>query len=215
MMRLLLHIIRRALKFFLICFFPFPVFFFIHAAQAQEARKKLPSISYQNLISCYPELQDEKLEFDINLTTLKKMINQKFPSVKSTLRYRKVLFTDAKRGPEHHRLTISLQKWVKGQAHYDFYLEKLDKDNVAEMVPLIKEKFKNPIKEVPPKYLLDVTLIEDESLWVDTLPGKMEMSYKTSNESVLELDLSQNAERVQLKCENKKTQGVLCLCLKR
>lgn len=195
--------------------FSFFVLIFTFVIEAQESRKKLPSISYQNLITCFADLKNEKLESDVNLTALKKTIYQKYPASKSTLRYRKVLFTDVRRGPELHRLTISLQKWFKGLPQYDFYLEKLDKDNVAEIVPISKEKFKNPIKEVPPKYLLDVTLIEDESLWVDTLPGKMEMSYKISNDSVVELELSQNAGKVQLKCENKKTQGVLCLCLKR
>lgn len=193
----------------------FLILLFAVVVKAQEPRKKLPSISYQNLINCFSELSNEKLETDVNLTSLKKMIDQKHPTSKSVLRYRKVLFIDAKRGPEVHRLTISLKNWIRGLPQYDFYLEKLDKENVAEMVATPKEKFKNIVKEVPLKYLLDVTLIEDESLWVDTKPNKMEMSYKTSNDSVLELDLSQNAGKVQLKCENKKTQGVLCLCLKR
>ena len=182
---------------------------------AQTTKKKIPSISYQNILSCYPDLENEKLEFDVDLNVLKKNIDQKFPTTKSTLRYRRVLFTDPKLGPDTHRLTISLQKWVKGVPQYDFYLEKLDKDNIAEIVPVTKEKLKNPVKEVPQKFLLNAKLIEDETLWLDTKPNKAEMSYKTSNESVQELDLSQSSGKVQLKCENKKSQGVLCLCLKR
>lgn len=182
---------------------------------AQTSRKKLPSISYQNIIQCYPELENEKMEFDVDLNTLKRNIDQKHPSLKSVLRYRRVLYNDVKLGPEPHRLTISLQKWVKGVPQYDFYLEKLDKDNVAELVPVTKEKYKNPIKEVPQKYLVDAKVTDDESLWLDTKPNKKEMSYKTSNDSVVELDLSQSSGKVQLKCENKKQQGVLCLCLKR
>ncbi len=180
-----------------------------------QTRKKVPTISYQNLLSCYPEISNEKLEFDMDLSVLKKTIDQKHPSLKSVLRYRKVLFTEAKRGPERHRLTISLQKWVKGNPTYDFYIEKLNKDNIAEIVPTEKEKFKNILKDVPQKYLLDVTMLEDELLWLDTKPNKTEMSYKVSNDSVVELDLSHVNGKVQLKCENKKTQGVLCLCLKR
>lgn len=182
---------------------------------AQIAKKKIPSISYQNILNCYPDLENEKLEFDVDLNVLKKNINQKFPTTKSILRYRRVLFTDTKLGTDNHRLTISLQKWVKGVPQYDFYLEKLDKDNIAEIVPLTKEKLKNPVKEVPQKFLLNAKLIEDETLWLDTKPNRMEMSYKTSNESVLELDLSQSRGKLQLKCENKRSQGVLCLCLKR
>ncbi|MBL7543474.1 MAG: hypothetical protein JNL11_06635 [Bdellovibrionaceae bacterium] len=188
--------------------------FFVPILNAQSQRKKLPSISYQNLIQCYPELKDPKFEFGVELPMLKKAIDQKYPSVKSTLRYRKILFTDPKLGTERHRLTISLQKWVKGQAQYDYYLEKLDKDNIGEMLAR-EEKFKNPLREAPEKFLLNATLVEDESLLVDTKPNELELSYKTSNDSVVELDLSQSNGKVQLKCDSKKTQGVLCLCLKR
>ncbi len=188
--------------------------FFSVFAETQN-KKKFPSISYQNVINCYSELKNEKLEFDVDLDQLKKTIGNAFPSNKSVLRYRKILFIDPKLGPETHRLTISLQKWTKGLPEYDFYLEKLDKDDVAEMVPVKKEKFKNPLKEVPQRFLLDVSLIEDESLWLDTKANKMEMSYKTSNDKTIELDLSSSRDKTQLKCESKKTQGVLCLCLKR
>lgn len=193
----------------------FGILFFAFLVSAQAPKKKIPSISYQNILNCYPDLENEKIEFDVDLNVLKKNIDQKYPTTKSTLRYRRVLYTDPKLGADPHRLTISLQKWAKGVPHYDFYLEKLDKDSVAEIVPVQKEKFKNLVKDVPQKYLLDAKLIEDESLWLDTKPNKTEMSYKTSNDSVLELDLSQGSGKVQLKCENKKSQGVLCLCLKR
>ncbi len=193
----------------------FGVLFFTFLVSGQTPKKKIPSISYQNILNCYPELENEKIEFDVDLNILKKNIDQKYPTSKSTLRYRRVLYTDPKLGTDPHRLTISLQKWAKGVPHYDFYLEKLDKDSVAEIVPVQKEKFKNIVKDVPQAYLLDVKLLEDESLWLDTKPNKTEMSYKTSNDSVLELDLSQGSGKVQLKCESKKSQGVLCLCLKR
>ncbi|MBL7557055.1 MAG: hypothetical protein JNM24_14620 [Bdellovibrionaceae bacterium] len=193
----------------------FGVLFFTFLVSGQTPKKKIPSISYQNILNCYPDLENEKIEFDVDLNVLKKNIDQKYPTSKSTLRYRRVLYTDPKLGTNPHRLTISLQKWAKGVPHYDFYLEKLDKDSVAEIVPVQKEKFKNIVKDVPQAYLLDVKLLEDESLWLDTKPNKTEMSYKTSNDSVLELDLSQGSGKVQLKCESKKSQGVLCLCLKR
>lgn len=193
----------------------FVILFFVLVTQAQTKTKKVPSISYQNVTHCYPDLKNNKLEFDVDLDELRKTIDEKYPTSKSTLRYRKVLFTDQKLGPETHRLTISLQKWARGIPEYDFYLEKLDKENIAEMVPIKKEKYKNLIKEVPQKYLLDVTLIEDEYFWVDTKPSKIEMSYKLSNNKVIDLDLSHNRNTTQLKCERKKTQGVLCLCLKR
>lgn len=189
-------------------------FFIIVSVVGQSKNKKVPSISYRNVISCYPELKNKKLEFDIDLTELKKTIEEKYPTIKAVLRYRKVLFTAQHLGSDKHRLTISLQKWVKGVPEYDFYLERLDKDNIAEMVNVPKEKFKNPIKEVPQKYLIDIVLIEDESLWLDTKPNKMKMSYKTSNDSVIELELSGIKDKSQLKCESKNTQGVLCLCLK-
>lgn len=193
----------------------FGVLFFTFLVSGQTPKKKIPSISYQNILNCYPDLENEKIEFDVDLNVLKKNIDQKYPTSKSTLRYRRVLYTDPKLGTNPHRLTISLQKWAKGVPHYDFYLEKLDKDSVAEIVPVQKEKFKNIVKDVPQAYLLDVKLLEDESLWLDTKPNKTEMSYKASNDSVLELDLSQGSGKVQLKCESKKSQGVLCLCLKR
>ncbi len=198
------------MKLFLLLFL-----FMIANSFSQTKTKKVPSISYQNVTHCYPNLKNDKLEFDVDLDELKKTINEKYPSSRSILRYRKVLFTDAKLGAGTYRLSISLQKWTRGLPEYDFYLERLDKDGIAEMIPVKKEKYKNLIKEVPQKYLLEATLLEDEYLWLDTKPGKMEMSYKLSNEKVIDLDLSRERNTTQLKCESKKTQGVLCLCLKR
>lgn len=195
--------------------YAFGVICFIFVCTAEVKTKRLTSISYHNLIDCYSDLKNESLEFHVDLDKLRKTIDEKHPTVKSVLRYRKVLFTDPKLGAENHRLTVSLQKWHKGRPEYDSYLEKIDKENIAEIVPMAKEKFKNPIKDIPQKYLLDASIIEDEYLWLDTKPNKMEMSYKVSNDRIVELDLSSRNSKRQLKCESKKSQGVLCLCLKR
>ena len=200
------------LPLFMCVFSVVSCFYFV--ALADTKAKRVSSISYHNLIDCYSDLKNESLEFHVDLDKLRKIIDEKYLTTKSVLRYRKVLFTDSKLGPETHRLTVSLQKWLKGRPEYDFYLEKIDKENIAELVPMAKERFKNPLKDVPQKYLLAASIIEDEYLWLDTKPNKIEMSYKISNDRVIELDLSSENSKRQLKCESKKTQGILCLCLK-
>ena len=56
---------------------------------------------------------------------------------------------------------------------------------------------------------------EDESYWVDTKPNNKELSYKQNNEQVSELDFAELSRSKQLKCERRKGQSVLCLCLKK
>ncbi len=196
---------------------------------ADSGKKKIPSISYTNILNCYPELKNSKLEFDVDLSELKKTIDYKYPSFRTTMRYRKVIFEDFKvsadsaslenpavnKGSQKKRMTLSISHLKKGSPEYRMTLEKLADDKQGEMISLPKNHENNPSQEVIKSYLINTKIEEDESYWVDTKPNNKELSYKLNNEQVSELDFAELSRSKQLKCERRKGQSVLCLCLKK
>lgn len=196
---------------------------------AEGGKKKIPSISYANILSCYPELKNEKLEFDVDLSELKKTIDYKFPSIRTTMRYRKVIFEDFKvaaegvdpdsaavnKSSQKKRMTLSISHLKKGMPEYRMTLEKLADDKQGDMIDLPKSHENNPTVDVIKSYLINTKIEEDESFWVDTKPNNKELSYKQNNEQVSELDFAELSRAKQLKCERRKGQSVLCLCLKK
>jgi hypothetical protein len=202
----------------------------VNVAMGQVShKKKLPSISYTNVISCFPELKNSNMEFEVDLAILKKTIDSKYPTMKSTMRYRKVIYDDYKSQTEDahaensgitksslkKRLTLSLTHLKKGLPEYKMSVETLSDNMTGEMVSIPKAHENNPSKELIKSYLINTKIEEDESFWVDTKPNKVELSYKMNNESLIELDLSHVSQKKQIKCERKKDRGVLCLCLKK
>lgn len=199
-------------------------------AWAEGTKKnKLPSISYTNILNCYPELKNPKMEFDVDLADLKKTIDNKYPALRSTMRYRKVIFEDYKvaeetastdsaainRGSQRKRLTLSLTHLKKGNPEYRMTLEVLSDNKLGEIISLPKNHENNPSKEVIKSYLINTKIEEDESYWVDTRPNNKELTYKQLNEQLTELDFSEFSRSKQLKCDRRKGQSVLCLCLKK
>ena len=185
----------------------------------EERKKKLPSVSYENLIGCFSEFKNPNLEVDVNLEDLKKTIDYKYSTMKSTLGSRKVIFEDLKSAGEasdsKKRLTIRLSDLKKDPPIYKMTLEVLSGDLAGENIVLPKVHEVNPSKEVIRSYLINAKIEEDETLWFDTKPNKMEMSYKIINEKLVELDFYSLNKRKKLKCDFRKNRGVLCLCLKK
>ncbi len=184
-----------------------------------ERKKKLPSVSYENLIDCFSEFKNPSLEMDVNLEDLKKTIDYKYSTIKSTLGSRRVIFEDLKaageRGDSKKRLTIRLSDLKKNPPLYKMTLEVLGGDLAGENILLPKVHEVNPSKDVIKSYLINAKIEEDETLWFDTKPNKMEMSYKIINEKLVELDFYSLNKRKKLKCDFRKKRGVLCLCLKK
>lgn len=202
--------------------------FLFENALADAGKKKIPSISYTNILNCYPDLKNSKLEFDVDLSELKKTIDYKYPSFRTTMRYRKVIFEDFKvssennpevsavnKGSQKKRMTLSISHLKKGLPEYRMTLEKLADDKQGEMISLPKNHENNPSQEVVKSYLINTKIEEDESYWVDTKPNNKELSYKQNNDLVSELDFAELSRSKQLKCERRKGQSVLCLCLKK
>lgn len=194
-------------------------------------KRKIPSISYTNILSCFPEFKNPNMEFDVDLTQLRNAIDLKYPSLKSTMRYRKVIFEDYKKISDsdnqvsegistlktsnRKRMTLSLVHIKKGIPEYRMSLEILAENNLGEGQSLPKAHEFNPSKEVIKSYLINTKIEEDESFWVDTKPNKFELSYKLNKDLLIEMDFYDSSRKRQLRCDKRKDQSVLCLCLKR
>src|SRR5438445_1237545 len=64
---------------------------------ALATKVKPVSVSYENLMRCFPELQDEGLSFKVDLNRLKEVMDEKFVTSQSQLRQRKIQYEDAEK----------------------------------------------------------------------------------------------------------------------
>lgn len=215
--------------------------FFIWSFYANsEIKKKWPSISYKNIIECYPELKNSKMEYDVQLSELKKTIDLKYPTVSSVMKFRRVVYKktshfdlvenkknnvhiegdkaiDPEKAQVRKRLTLRLVNFKNNKPEYKLSLETIGAENIGETDEIPKSHERNPSKEIINSYLISASIEEDESQWIDTKSNRNEIVFKKMNENITELEFSTEKKAQEsvksLKCDDKKGIGVLCLCL--
>ncbi len=194
------------------------VIFLYIGVGAETQRRKIPTVSYDNVVSCFPSLKDSSFEAELSLDSLKKRIDGVFTSKKSVLRYRNILIK-SQVGTDTKRLVIGLKRWEKGHPVYQFYTETIKKGGEADLQQAPKDFLKAVPKDLLNSNLAGHDIIDDESSFIDTKPNKIEFYYKLINNKVSELELNDTRKKQQLKCELKQNASilpfVLCLCLKR
>lgn len=175
--------------------------------------RKFPSVSYNNLINCYPEFKDPKLQFDMDLTILKEKIDSFFPSSKSTLRFRNITIKNLK-NEELRRIVIGLKRWKLSTPIFSFFVESLSKKGDSEVIRK-PEEFESLVpNNILNAELLNYQILKDESVYIDTKPKSKELIIKRTNEKIIELELTDTSSKINVKCESQVNTAVLCVCLK-
>lgn len=176
-------------------------------------KEKPVSVSYTDLIKCYPELTNDALSLKVDLTRLKENIDLKFVTSQSLLRYRQVILKDVTGGQQRLKLSAKAQK--KGKYNYQLEIGKLDSKGAATPIELPQSHRINPSQKDLDQYFLNQEVLEDERSYHDTKLNGLSLSYKRNFDKVFELELADSRLHKKLFCEDKKELGTVCTCFKK
>lgn len=180
---------------------------------AQKAKEKPVSISYLNLIKCFPQLKNESLALKVDLNLLKNEIDRIFVTSQSLLRYRQVILKDF--GGLQKRLKISAKPAKKAKFNYLLSLEKLDSKGIGTPIELPASQRLNPSQKDLDQYFLDQDVLEDERSYFDTKLNGLSLSFKRKFDNIFELELSDVSAKKRLMCEDEKDLGIVCTCFQK
>lgn len=175
-----------------------------------DLKEKPVSMSYTNVVQCFPELKNEELSLKVDLNLLKEDVDRRFITSQSLLRYRQVILKDDK--GQLTRLKLSAKPTKKSQFNYILNLDKLDSKKVGTPVELPPSHRINPAQKDLDLYFLNQEVLEDERSYFDTKLYGVSLSFKRQFQNVLELELKDPRRQKRLFCEDKKDLGIVCTC---
>ncbi len=178
-----------------------------------SASAKPVSVSYQNLVTCFPELTDSRLSFKVDLNSLKDLIDDKFITSNSLLRQRKVQYLDAK--GQQSILILRTKRVGARKLRTELILQRVDEKGVVTDQKLTENQRINPKQEIVNGLLLGAALQSDEFSYLDSKLNGVSLVYSRNFKIVQDLELTDKAGNRSLTCENQKNLGIICTCSKK
>ncbi len=171
------------------------------------------SVSYENVLKCFPELKDDSLAFKVNLNKLKDLADEKFVTVRSQLRQRKVNYLDADK--QEMNLILKTQSASAKKSKTELTVQKVGGDGVLTDIALTKNQRTNPKQEIINGFLLDATIQSDVYSYLDTKLNGVSSTYKRNFRDVIEFNLEGPARKRSLSCTSESQLGIICTCTKK
>ncbi len=197
----------------------FFVFLLQEPAEAQQHKNSSAfslrpvSISYKEVRKCFPEIQDEKLSFKVDLTRLKELVDARFLSTKSQIRMRKVHFQDADR--QVRFLVLRNISSPKGKIETQMSLQVMDEKGSLADVSLTRSQSLNPKPEVINSFLQGSKIISDQVWHHDTKLKGVTASYRQNFKEIEEYELRDVLAKRSLSCSAQLDLGIICACSKK
>ena len=180
---------------------------------APKPTEKPISISYKNLIECFPELTDEALSFKVDLNQLKDLSDEKFVTSRSQLVERQISFTNPQ--GEGRRMTLRAKNPEAFKVSFQLKLEMVDAKGIFTDVELTEAQRINPKQEVLNNLLLNTTTQQDVYTYLDTKLNGVILKYKRDHKKIEELELVDRLGKRSVSCEAQKEGTVICTCSKK
>ncbi|MDG0817852.1 hypothetical protein [Bdellovibrio svalbardensis] len=185
----------------------------IVGSPALASKVKPVSVSYENLMRCFPELQDEGLSFKVDLNRLKEVMDEKFVTSQSQLRQRKIQYEDA----EKQLMNLILRNTFKGEkkVESELILQQIDAKGVITDIKLTENQRINPKQDVINNFLLNTTIKADEYSYIDTKLNDVVSTYLRNFKDIQEIELNDRPNHRSISCEKQKDLGIICTCSKK
>lgn len=187
--------------------------FVLVPAMSWATKIKPISVSYENLMRCFPELQDDSLSFKVDLNRLKEVADEKFVTSQSQLRQRKIQYEDADKQTNN----LILRNTFRGEkkVESELILQQVDSKGVVTDVKLTENQRINPKQEVINNFLLNTTTKSDEYSYIDTKLNDVVATYRRNFKDVQEYNLSDKPNHRSISCEKQNDLGIICTCTKK
>ncbi|HWU42935.1 MAG TPA: hypothetical protein VN132_05835 [Bdellovibrio sp.] len=187
--------------------------FWMTPTAAQANSTKPVSISYENLLRCFPELKDDSLSFKVDLNHLKEVMDEKFVTSQSQLRQRKIRYENS----DKQLMNLILRNTFRGdkKIRTELTLQMVDDKGVVTDAKLTDNQRVNPKQEVINSLLLNATIKADEFSYIDTKLNEMISTYRRNFKDIQEIDLNDKLNRREVSCEKQADLGIICTCSKK
>ncbi|NUN06553.1 MAG: hypothetical protein HUU57_12425 [Bdellovibrio sp.] len=164
-------------------------------------------------MKCFPELQDERLSFKVDLNQLKEVMDEKFITSQSQLRQRKVQYLDA----ENQLMNLILRTKFSGskRVQTELTVQIVDEKGVVTDAKLTDNQRINPKQEIINNFLLNSVIKSDEYSYNDTKLNEVSASYRRNFKDIEEIELVDKAKKRSIVCEKKSDLGIICTCTKK
>lgn len=181
--------------------------------QLWATKAKPVSVSYENLVRCFPELKDESLSFKVDLNHLKEVLDEKFVTYQSQLRQRKIQYEDADR----NLMNLILRNTFQGEkkVRTELVVQQVDAKGVVVDVKLTDNQRFNPSQEIMNGFLLNSTIKSDEFSYIDTKLNEVISTYRRNFKDLQEIEVADKPNRRTVNCEKQSDLGIICTCTKK
>lgn len=171
------------------------------------------SVSYDNLVRCFPELKDDKLSFKVDLNVLKEIADERLVTSQSQLRQRKIHYLNA----EGEGMNLILRTKFRGykKMETELILQKVDEKGVVTDIKLTENQRINPKQEVINNLLLGGVVKADEYSYNDTKLNDIISTYRRNFKEIEEISIVDKANLRTILCEKKSDLGIICTCSKK
>lgn len=171
------------------------------------------SVSYKNLIECFPELTDESLSFKVDLSQLKELTDEKFVTSRSQLVERQIFFQNTE--GEKRRMTLRAKNPDALKVTFELRLDMVDAKEAYTEVALTEAQRINPKQEMLNNLLLNTTTQRDVYSYYDTKLNGVILKFRREHKVVEELELIDKPRKRSVSCEAQKEGSVICTCSKK
>lgn len=185
-----------------------------HAAPPSGTSAKKPvSVSYGAVLRCFPELEDERQAFRVDLRLLKQKIDEKHITSHTQLLSRVVVYKTPT--GQRKRLRLENQRVGPAKINTSVQVEALSESGAAtpsEEPGLAKQ---NPSPTQISAIVTKNQVENDETLYIDTKLNGSRLTHRKNLTRLLEVVLEDKDSARQLRCEDRKDFGAICTCTRK
>lgn len=197
-------------------FIPFFFLFILSSISvgAQSVGVEPVSLSYLNVVRCFPELESEKVKAKVDLSKLKDLIDLKFVTTRSLMLERVAVFTDSSDVKKKIRLWTT-DSVTSPKINYRMQLDYFDVKGLTQE-QIIPEKLKlNPPQKDLNQFFATAVFESDRYTYIDTKLNGVRLTYKKNIEKIEELSLNDPPQKRQILCDIRQAGAVVCDCIKK
>lgn len=177
------------------------------------AQKKEPvSLSYQNIVDCFPELRDEQISFKVDLKKLKELSDRSFVTIRNERQERRWEYIDSE--GRSMVMIYRVNYRPSGKKSGNLSLFQRDRKGVLTEIELTGSQRNNPSQDVINNFLLGAKIELDQRLLIDSKLQGVKMTYLRRGDRILELQLESSSPKRSLACDSPEPPAIICTCAK-
>lgn len=175
-----------------------------------QKMNKPVSVSYDAILRCFPELEDEHFALKVDLRRLKEKIDNHYVTSTTAQLSRTVVLKTS--SGQRKRLRLEARKLSPARTQTSAVVELISENG---QITATTEPGLNKLDPTPTQIngVLNRGQVQsDEVLTLDTKLNGFRMTHRRDLDRIVEFDLQDAQQKIQLHCEDRRELGSICSC---